>query len=159
MSLITTKYTTGKRQLREGPNPRSTRGFTLLEVLIALIILAIGILGLTALQARGLKFTHDAYIRSQATVLAYDIVERMRNNPTNAAAYVAAAAPGGACVVTAASVTNDLRCWYAALATDLPEGTGAIAVDPGNPNGFLITLSWRDRETGVMKPQQWAVEP
>ena len=60
------------------------RGFSLIEVLIALLVLAIGLLGLAALQAQGLRFNHDAYVRTQATHIAYDIVDRMRANRANA---------------------------------------------------------------------------
>lgn len=56
-------------------------GFTLLEVLVALLILSFGLLGLAALQTFGLRFTHQSYERTQATYLIEDIVERMRANP------------------------------------------------------------------------------
>ncbi len=57
---------------------RRSGGFTLLEVLIAIVVLAIGLLGLAALQLRGLTDTGNAYLRSQATWLAYDVADRMR---------------------------------------------------------------------------------
>ena len=64
-------------------NPcRRESGFSLIEVLVALLVLSIGLLGLAALQAQGLRFNHDAYVRTQATNLAYDIVDRMRVNNT-----------------------------------------------------------------------------
>jgi len=130
-----------------------TRGFTLLEVLISLMVLSIGLLGLAALQARGLKFNHDAHVRSQATVLAYDIIERMRavRNSDNAAqaltAYTGAAA--GACNAANAvtpTAANDLACWQAALGMRLPGGNGTIAVNAGNADLFDITVRWADRE-------------
>ena len=139
--------------------PGAAGGFTLIEVLVALVILAVGFLGLAALQARGLQFTHDAYIRSQATVLAYDVVERMRNNVGKASSYITASDPAGTCSQTGVGVTNDLNCWYESLAAELPAGTGSIAADPANPNGYLITISWTDRESAGTKSQQWAVEP
>ncbi|MDH3316869.1 MAG: type IV pilus modification protein PilV [Gammaproteobacteria bacterium] len=111
------------------------RGFSLIEVLVALVILAVGVLGLAALQTTGLQFTHDAYIRSQATVVVYDLVERMRNNVSNANSYIAAADPAGICDVTAGGVTNDLNCWFETLAAQLPQGAGSIAADPGNLAG------------------------
>ena len=60
--------------------PRS-RGFTLLEVLIALVVLSIGLLGIAALQGVGLRSSHGAQLTSQASVLAYDLADRIRTNP------------------------------------------------------------------------------
>ncbi len=70
-------------------NRRSRQsGFSLLEVLIAIVITSIGLLGLAAMQATGLRNNHSAYHRSQATVLAYDIADRMRSNASSMASYV-----------------------------------------------------------------------
>jgi type IV pilus assembly protein PilV len=55
-------------------------GFTLLEVMVALLVLSIGLLGLAMLQATNLQFNTDAYTRTQATLFAYDIIDRMRAN-------------------------------------------------------------------------------
>ncbi|WP_447589240.1 type IV pilus modification protein PilV [Aquipseudomonas campi] len=62
------------------PSSSHQRGFTLIEVMIALVILAVGLLGMASLMARSQKSNESAYSRSQATLLAYDIVERMRTN-------------------------------------------------------------------------------
>ena len=51
---------------------RCQSGFSIVEVLVALFVLSIGLLGLAALQAQGLRFNHDAYVRTQATNAAYD---------------------------------------------------------------------------------------
>jgi type IV pilus assembly protein PilV len=59
---------------------KSESGFTLLEVLIALLVLAIGLLGLAALQTTGLRSNQMATSRTHATQLAYDISDRMRAN-------------------------------------------------------------------------------
>jgi len=61
-------------------------GFSLLEVLIALLVLSIGLLGLAALQTVSLKANHGAYQRTQATFLAYDIIDRIRTNRNQAIA-------------------------------------------------------------------------
>ena len=61
-------------------NPNNTKGFTLVEVLVAMVILAIGLLGLASLQAIALKDNQDAYLRSQANLLAYEMNDRMRAN-------------------------------------------------------------------------------
>ncbi len=122
---------------------RSQSGFSIIEVLVAMLVLAIGLLGLAALQAQGLRFNHDAYIRTQATHLASDIIDRMRTNRENIADYTGAD-PGGACSVTDADVPNDLTCWYDALAATLPMGNGAIA-DNGTANFYDVTVRWLDR--------------
>ena len=61
-------------------------GFTLLEVMVATFILAIGLLGIAGLHIVSLENTNGAYLRSQALMLSQDIVERMRSNPQQVAA-------------------------------------------------------------------------
>jgi len=55
-------------------------GFTMIEILIAAVVLGVGLLGLAGLQAQSLQFNFSAYQRSQANLLAYDIIDRMRAN-------------------------------------------------------------------------------
>ena len=57
-----------------------SRGITLIEVLVTVVVLAFGLLGLAGLQANSLRNNHSAYLRSQATYLATDIIDRMRAN-------------------------------------------------------------------------------
>ncbi len=64
-----------------GAARRGQRGFSLVEVLVAVVVLSIGLLGLGALQATGINNTNNAYFRSQATLIANALVERMRANP------------------------------------------------------------------------------
>lgn len=66
-------------------NPFSRQqGATLIEVLVALLVLSIGLLGLAGLQQTSVKSNQSAYYRSQATLLAYDITDRMRANRVDA---------------------------------------------------------------------------
>ena len=58
----------------------SSAGFTLIEVLVALIIVSIGLLGLAGLQATSVRFNQQAYLRSQAVQQAYDMADRIRAN-------------------------------------------------------------------------------
>ena len=138
------------------------RGFSLIEVLVALIVLAIGLLGLASLQARGLKFNQDAYIRSQATTLAYDIMDRMRADRGNALDFTTAVSgdPGLACDPTVGTIAMDLSCWYDAIAATLPAGAATI-VQQAAPNDRLydVTIAWYDRESDTTKTQVWTVWP
>lgn len=118
-------------------------GFSIIEVLVALLVLAIGLLGLAALQAQGLRFNHDAYVRTQATNSAYSIIDRMRANRANVALYTGPD-PGGACDPTTAGATMDLNCWYRGLAAALPGGSGLITAN-ATANFFDVTVRWIDR--------------
>ena len=62
------------------PHLKNLRGFTLIEVLIAMIIFAIGMLGLAGLQTRALQDNQDAYLRTQAIFLANDMGDRIKAN-------------------------------------------------------------------------------
>lgn len=134
------------------------QGFTLIEVLVALLILAIGLLGIAALQYQGLKYSHDAYLRSQVNVLAYDIADRMRMNRAAAASYVMAGdytVPAtnqqtNACnEAGATSAGNDLGCWENLVDRALPAGsTARVTQDATDADRYTVTLTWADRSGG-----------
>ncbi|BCX88541.1 type IV pilus assembly protein PilV [Methylomarinovum tepidoasis] len=123
-------------------------GFTLLEILVAVLVLAIGLLGLAKLQTFGLHNSHSANLRTQATLLAYDITDRMR---ANRAAYLDATGnyidpPAGTttkqCEWNGTAVENctptemaqfDLATWRNTLASNLPSGVGTVCLD-ATPN-------------------------
>jgi type IV pilus assembly protein PilV len=129
-------------------------GFTLIEVLVSVIILAIGLLGLAGMQATGLRNNQDAYNRSQATQLAYDLADRMRANVAGAATYTAVA-PSAATITntcsTAAGCTvaqmaqTDLKQWYNNLISALPSGEGTITLSGAV---YTITITWDDDHDG-----------
>ncbi len=137
----------------------SLRGFSLLEVLIALLILSIGLLGLAALQMRGLKYNHDAYVRSQSTILAYDIMDRMRGNSANSADYADPVSTSIVCSDTVGSGANERRCWEDKLVSMLPAGSGSIAQNGTDTSLYNVTINWTDRETGNSVNQTWMVQP
>jgi len=62
------------------------RGFTMIEVLVALVVLSIGLLGAAKLQVLAVRYNSQSFLRGQAVVLAYDMADRMRANPTAVAA-------------------------------------------------------------------------
>lgn len=63
---------------------KHNRGFTLIEVLVSVLILGVGLLGLASLQANSLRNNHSVYLRTQASLLAYDLIDRIRANKNTA---------------------------------------------------------------------------
>jgi type IV pilus assembly protein PilV len=133
-------------------------GFTMVEMLVALLALSIGLLGIAGLQLTGLRANLGASLRSQATYLAYDILDRMRANRTNLARYDAvglgaAPAPGG-------QATADLAAWKANLTAVLPLGDGTIdvldrdgdgVIEPED-NEVIVTVQWNDARDSALTP-------
>lgn len=122
---------------------QASAGFSLVEVLVALVILSIGLLGLAGLQTRGVRDNHGAYLRTQATLSAKDLVDRMRANRSAALAgaydvdFGVEVAPG------ATVATQDLSQWQAALAQLPGPGQGKVAVDKANRR-VKVDISWDD---------------
>ncbi len=144
-------------------------GYSLFEVMIAIVVTSIGLLGLAAIQATGLKNNQSAYHRSQATVLAYDIADRMRANASSIDNYLtsfmtltAATATGAQAgcknttgCSTAQMAQNDLLDWNAALTAVLPVPTGTITIDDRgtitvDDDVYTISVNWDDNRDGVV---------
>lgn len=147
---------------------KQNRGFTLIEVLVALVILAVGLLGMATLMMSSMQSSQGAYLRSQASVLAYDIVERMRANRAEAITtdnYELAADAGATgdpgCQSTGCTASQqaqlDLREWRAVVAAGIPDATTAITRD--NENEYSITISWAETGTTLKKQDDSTVSP
>jgi type IV pilus assembly protein PilV len=123
---------------------KRARGFTLIEVLVALVVLSIGLLGLASLQLSSLRWNHGASLRSQATLLAYDIVDRMRANQV--AARNGEYDVGYGATGTAGTVSGDDRIrWKTLLSQTLPAGDGMVERPVnGTTTTFRITVRWDD---------------
>jgi type IV pilus assembly protein PilV len=145
-----------KHSIRHSENRQ--QGFTLLEVLIALLVLSIGLLGLAALQTTGLRSNEMANMRTTSTMLAYDISDRMRANPQGITDgdYVIDSAPvtgtipncTSADCTTAELATFDLNQWKTAIGR-LPGGTGEITQTAGPPLVHTITVRWDENRTSA----------
>lgn len=133
-------------------------GFTLIEVLIALIVLSIGLLGLAGMQLGGLRSNTDAYHRTQATLLAYEMADRMRANMAgvrngnyNNITSTKPADPG--CISTGCNVEqlgrHDTFAWLAGLQNTLPAGRGTVAVSAADNAVFIITVMWDEARSGA----------
>lgn len=122
---------------------QATAGFSLVEVLVALVVLSIGLLGLAGLQTRGVRDNHSAYLRTQATLNAKDLVDRMRAN-RSAALVGDYDIDFGVNVAAGATVAaQDLSQWQAALAQLPGPGQGKVAVDKTNRR-VRVDISWDD---------------
>ena len=149
---------------------KQNAGFTLIEMMIALLILSIGLLGVATLQVTGQQFNYRAYIRSQATFLAYDMMDRMRANNTVLASYVNSdwsnegPTPSTNCADTRCNAndiaTYDLNRWYQQVDTLLPGGEARIEQIQTTPIIRLsIEIRWiEDRDAEDKKQQGWVFQ-
>ena len=130
---------------------RYGRGFTLVEALVALVVLSIGLLGIAGLQITSLKANHGSATRTQAVYLAYDIIDRMRANPAKAIAGAYNIAVGA--TPTAGTVEgDDLIAWQQNIARSLPAGTiqpGGSVVFNAAANTFTVNIIWDDAHANV----------
>jgi type IV pilus assembly protein PilV len=143
------------------------RGLTLIECMVAVVVLAIGLLGMAGLILRGLRAGHDALLRTQAVNLVTDMAERIRANPAAAGAYDCASYTGvpsthncaatdaaaGANCTASELAEDDLARWQDAARAALPlaqarcaanvEYTAASAIDA--PALYRVGVSWVER--------------
>lgn len=123
-------------------------GFTLLEVLVAMVVLSIGLLGLAGLMASSMRNNQSAYQRTQATWLAYDVLDRMRANRAVALTERYDIPLATALSNSAGLAKQDIDDWKATLARALPAGDGSVDVNPGT-RAVTIIIQWNDsRGTG-----------
>lgn len=120
------------------------QGTTLIEVLVALLVLAIGLLGAAALQLNALKYTDSSRTSSQASFIAYDMMDRIRANPDADYKLASlAAVTWGPDLNTPR--TQDLYDFKTNIQTlDAVTGDGTITVNPVNKRLVTITVSWSD---------------
>lgn len=115
-------------------NGSQTAGFTLIEVLVSLFILALGLLGMTALQTESLKYNYAAFTDSQAQFLLSDMAERIRANSGNNTylmTYTEVIAPVTVdCALTTCNGNQmalwDMTQWRNTVALTLPQGETQI---------------------------------
>ena len=118
-------------------------GFSLIEVLVAVIVLAIGLLGLGALQTVSLQNNQSAYMRSQATVFAYDIMDTMRTDRENALDGDYNLTMGSAPKTGSTFSATALKDWFDELSGALPSGQGSVACSSATEI-CQVTIQWDD---------------
>ena len=148
---------------------RLQRGMTLIEVLVSMLLLAIGMLGIAGLQAATNKYNINTTARSETAVLLSDFADRVRTNPdvagnnfvtgTASASEYALAKDWATqktdsltitknCLTSSCTATEratyDMLSWRTKVNTSLPQG--ASWVTGNRSNGFNVTLMWLDKE-------------
>ena len=141
---------------RTAHSSRRVSGFTMIEVMVAVLVLSVGLLGLASLQANSLRQNSSAYLRTQAIILANDMADRMRANLTEVAAGAynnitkADAGTDPVCKSTPCTpdviTTHDIAVWYDNLDTVLQGGDGTVT---GDGRLFTITVMWDDNKLGA----------
>lgn len=143
--------------------PRKQRGVTLVELLVTLVVVSVGLLGIAALHLVSLRNNLHAHLRSQASVLAADMVDRMRANTIVARDSGYTVSIGGS-LPADSQAAMDIGAWKTSLSQLLPEGEGSISppATVGLDRVVTITIQWLERltvaaaagdKTAVMKLQ------
>ena len=130
--------------------PRHVSGFTLIEVLIALVILSVGMLGIAGLYVHSMQAGRTSIMRHNAVTLAGDIADRIRANPRAGPAYALAGAnnncvDGGINCTLGQMAANDIFLWDQQATNSLPNGTVTIVFNNGvAPPTYQITVAWTE---------------
>jgi type IV pilus assembly protein PilV len=135
---------------------RRSRGFSLIEVLITILICAIGLLGMAALQAVSMRSNQSANFRTQATALAYMIIDRMHANAdaVRRGEYYSAMASRSCSAGPddgARTSTYDMQQWQQQLACQLPEGQGAVLFPGGK---VQVQITWTDARWSLIPSER-----
>lgn len=148
------------------------RGITMIEALVALVILSVGMLGIAGLYVSGVKAGRSALLRTQAVNLASDMADRIRANRRAAAAYdmdtYAGEPEDQGCINDACTAEelaeDDLFRWRAAVEATLPGrplpevDVELLAEDPLETDRYLVTVSWHEAGEEVPSTYTLVVE-
>lgn len=150
-----------KKQSCSNLNTPCVAGFTLLEVMIALLIFSIGLLGLAGLQGSSLQNNKTSDLRSIAIIEAHDLAERIRANERGVSGDYdtintgVPAVPGTDCINSSSCTTPaliaawDIYEWQTSLSNLLPSGRGKV-FRPSKTSAFTILVMWDEARTGAL---------
>ena len=132
------------------PADKRQQGFSLVEVLIALVIMSVGMLGIATLFLQGMQAGRTSMFRHNAVILVGDVADRIRANPTAGAAYAGAGVDSG-CVGQGTNcsqpqmASHDIFLWTQQAAESLPAGSVNVVFDGAvAPPTYQITANWTE---------------
>ena len=138
-------------------------GFSLVEVLIALIIMSVGMLGIATLFVQSMQAGRTSMFRHHAVTLAGDVADRICANPRAGIAYQGAGADNG-CIDTgndcneAAMAANDIFLWDAQVVESLPNGAVTVTFDDTvTPPEYTIRIDWDEPGEDPMNPLNYQI--
>jgi type IV pilus assembly protein PilV len=140
---------------------RKQRGFSLVEVLIALVIMSVGMLGIAGLYVQSMQAGRTSMLRHHAVTLAGDVADRIRANPRAGIAYEGPGLNGGCVsgVVDCDEVGmagHDILLWEQQADDTLPTGDVEIIFDDsGSPPMYTINVTWT--EPGANPPPSYSI--
>ena len=120
---------------------RSQRGVGLIEVLIAILVVALGVLAIARLQTNMVRFNQSALLRSQASLLVYDLTDRMRADLQGAIDGLYDRGFTDALPGTGTLQAAELTEWLTRVDERLPNSEGAVAT---NGNFTTVSIRWDD---------------
>lgn len=150
---------------------KAQAGSSLIEVLVSMTVLAVGILGLGAMQTSSMKANQNSYMRTQAVFHANDIIERMRSNTQGVefgnyddpVPVVTASCQAAAGCTAAQMAANDVAQWESSIAAALPMGAGTVCLDSTPVDGtplvpacdssglvYAVKIWWDDDRDGTL---------
>lgn len=129
--------------------PRSSRGFTLVEVLIALIIMSVGMLGIASLYVQSMQAGRTSLLRHNAVTLAGDVADRIRANRTAGDVYEDPAGADHDCITGDTNCSapqmamQDILIWKRQAQDTLPNGDVLIGYNSlATPPTYTIQVTW-----------------
>ena len=132
-------------------SPRNaSRGYSLFEVLVALLLVSVALLGFAASLGVTVRSGQSANHRTQATNLAYSIIDAMRANRNSMPEYATTFAQ--ATVTGSTTAKTDLNAWKGALSRALPGGQGEITFT-GNTQ-VNVSIQWTDQRWSATAAEQ-----
>lgn len=134
--------------------PRGPAGFTIVETLVALLVIAIGVIGIAALYSDQARTNKESQPQVQAAALAEAIAERIRATSEGRAGY--ATTVGVVCnpklepKLPLDAAAQEAACWEDEVEQKLPGGLGTIRRDvTTSPVSYVVAVSWSTPETGT----------